>query len=140
MFGLHPRSPRAEEKLLQARPEGSGDSADPRPEPAWQGDERDVGPWCGGTRGLGISVGGEHASILATSHSTARENITCRLLAFPACNFGSIQQEKTQQERASELKPDPLKGRTRCLAFLTGSADLYVPAREGVMVPPTELH
>lgn len=70
----------------------------------------------------------------------SRENITCHLLGFPLLNFGSIQQEKTQQERASELKPDPLKGRTWCLAFLTGSADLYVPAWEGVMVPPTELH
>lgn len=45
-----------------------------------------------------------------------------------------------QQERVSKLKPDTLKRRPRCLAFLTGSADLYVPAWELVMVPLPELH
>lgn len=39
MFGFHPRSPHAEEKLLQARTERSRESSDPRPERARKRDK-----------------------------------------------------------------------------------------------------
>lgn len=39
MFGFHPSSIDAEEKLLQAKTERSGESSDPRPEIARKGDK-----------------------------------------------------------------------------------------------------
>lgn len=40
MFGFHPRSPCAEEKLLRGRTEGCGEFSDPRPEIARRGTSR----------------------------------------------------------------------------------------------------
>lgn len=104
MFGFHPRSQRAEEKLLWGRTEGSREPLDPGPEIARKGDKYRICPWYSGMRGLEISNDGGHASILLIFHSVAEKNITCHLLAFPALNFGSIQQEKNPVGKSEQAE------------------------------------